>query len=165
MGEVVVGIDPGLDGAIAFVPCDGSTFWVIDMPTVTVTGSKRNQRHVEPALLAAEIATAKLDHRLVAVVEAQHAMPGQGVSSCYTIGEGYGMIVGVLAALHIQYSRVAPAKWKRDMGLPTGADKDSSRAMALRLWPALAGSLGRKRDHGRAEALLIAKWYMRSMGL
>ena len=43
------------------------------------------------------------------------------------------------------------------MGLPTGADKETSRAMALRLWPSLASSLARKRDEGRAEALLLAE--------
>jgi crossover junction endodeoxyribonuclease RuvC len=162
--EVIVGIDPGLDGALAFLPTDGSLPWVIDMPTVTVSGSKRNQRHCEPAQIAHEIKSAQLDYRLTAAVETQHAMPGQGVSSCYTIGEGYGAIVGVLSALGVAYAKVAPAKWKRDMGLPVHADKDDSRAMALRLWPQMAGRLTRERDHGRAEALLIAEHFRRRAG-
>jgi hypothetical protein len=161
--EIVVGIDPGLNGAIAFLPRDKSTPWVIDMPTVMIQGSTRKQRHCEPAQIAAELAMAKLDRRLTAAVETQHAMPGQGVSSCYTIGEGYGVLIGVLAALQVPYAKVNAATWKREMGLPVHSDKDASRAMALRLWPALAERLKRKCDDGRAEALLIAEHYRRSV--
>jgi hypothetical protein len=164
MAEVVVGIDPGLNGAMAFLPRDGGIPWVIDMPTVTIRGSKRYQRHCEPAQIAAELKTAQLDHRLTAAVETQHAMPGQGVSSCYTIGEGYGVLIGVLAALGVAYAKVSAPVWKRAMGLPVHSDKDASRAMALRLWPALADKLKRKCDDGRAEALLIAEHYRRSVG-
>lgn len=54
---------------------------------------------------------------------------------------------------------VGPAAWKRDVGLYGRAfTKDDSRARALLLYPTLEAELRRKKDHGRAEALLIAAW-------
>jgi crossover junction endodeoxyribonuclease RuvC len=66
------------------------------------------------------------------------------------------MVRGVIAAAGIPLHLVSPAKWKRAYGLD--ADKEKSRALALRLWPARADLFGRKRDHGRAEAALIARY-------
>ena len=54
---------------------------------------------------------------------------------------------------------VGPAAWKKDVGLYGRAfTKDDSRARALLLYPTLEAELRRKKDHGRAEALLIAAW-------
>jgi crossover junction endodeoxyribonuclease RuvC len=52
---------------------------------------------------------------------------------------------------------VRPRAWKKDMGLT--ADKDESLSMARELWP--DAPLARKKDNGRAEALLIAEWLRR----
>ena len=90
------------------------------------------------------------------VIEKQSARPGQGVSSTYKIGYGYGVLIGVLAALKFPVVEVAPATWKRATGL-TGKDKEASRALARSLWPDCE-LLSRKGDHGRAEALLIARY-------
>ena len=155
--DVILGIDPGLDGALAFLPVDGSTPWVIDIPTVTVVGSRKKRRHCEPSVLAAELRAVQRDHSLFAAIESVASRPGQGAPSTFSLGETFGMLLGGLAALQIPHTKIAPARWKHGMGLPTGADKETSRAMALRLWPSLASSLARKRDEGRAEALLLAE--------
>ena len=149
--RLILGCDPGMDGALAFLPADGSTPWVIDMPTSTV-GKKR---HVEPAVLAEKICRYMGD-TMTAVVESVHSMPKQGVASSFEFGRGFGALLGVLAALQIPVTMVTPQKWKKAMGL--GRDKAGSRALALRLWPALSGELARVKDEGRAEALLIAEW-------
>jgi crossover junction endodeoxyribonuclease RuvC len=62
--------------------------------------------------------------------------------------------VGLLAALQIAYTTVRPAIWKRALGL--GKDKEAARLRAMQLFP--AADLRRKKDHGRAEALLLAWW-------
>lgn len=66
-------------------------------------------------------------------------------------------VPGLVALLGISYREVSPSVWKRGMGLD--GDKERSRALARSLWP--AAPLGRKRDHGRAEALLLAEWLRR----
>jgi hypothetical protein len=57
-----------------------------------------------------------------------------------------------LAAFGVPCIEVTAATWKRAAGIA----KARSRQMALRRWPDQAKLLGRKRDHGRAKAMLIA---------
>ena len=66
------------------------------------------------------------------------------------------MIKGVLSTLGIPFTPVSPSKWKKTFNL--GKDKNESRAAATRLFPDLASEFARKKDDGRAEAILIAKW-------
>ena len=82
-------------------------------------------------------------------------MPGQGVASMFNFGMGYGIIQGVVSALGIPYELVTPQSWKKRAGL-IGKDKDNARTMAQQLYP--DAPLGRKKDIGRADALLIARF-------
>jgi hypothetical protein len=80
-----------------------------------------------------------------------------GAAAMQRLGDARGAARGVLEALGVPYSRAAGASWKRDYGL-IGQPKDASRETALRLYPALACRLSRKKDDGRAEALLLARY-------
>lgn len=133
----ILGIDPGKSGAIAMVE-PGVDVW--DMPAT-------------PADLAALLKTFDPAYTRVYLEQAQ-AMPKQGVSSTFGYGRDFGVILGVLATVGLSHRLVTPAVWKRQMGVT--ADKSAARAMAQRLFP--SASLGRVKDHGRAEALLIAEW-------
>jgi len=95
---------------------------------------------------------------LVAVVESIHAHPGQGVTSMFAMGQGYGIIRGIIAALDIPIYLVSPQKWKGHFGL-LKQDKDAARIKAIELFPELADQLNLKKHHGRADALLIGEWY------
>jgi hypothetical protein len=71
-----------------------------------------------------------------------------------TCGLGMGVWLGALAALHMPHTRVRPQVWKKALGL--GRDKEQARLRATQLFP--AADLRHKKDHGRAEALLLA-WH------
>ena len=88
------------------------------------------------------------------VIEEVGAMPKQGVASTFRFGFGCGVIRGVVQALELPIVLVTPAKWKREMHLDSDGEK--SRALAIRMFPAAAPLLQRVKDHGRAEALLLA---------
>jgi crossover junction endodeoxyribonuclease RuvC len=85
------------------------------------------------------------------------AMPGQGVTSMFHFGESVGIIIGVLETLQIRYTMPRPQQWKKAVGI-IGKDKDAARTMALQLFPEVGDRLTRKKDVGRADALLIAKF-------
>ena len=99
-----------------------------------------------------------------AIVERQIAMPRQASTSTFATGRGQGIIEGLLTGLSIPYEMVDSAKWKKAMGIPAGSDKGASRVMAMRLFPHLADRLGRVKDDGRAEALLLAEYLRRIRG-
>ena len=145
----VVGIDPGLDGALALI---GDGFLAVqDMPTA---GTGR-QRTVAAAILGAVLRDWQPSY---AAVERVHSMPKQGVSSSFKFGQSLGVIEGCLGALDIPVRYVSPAHWKRYFRL--GSDKEAARKMALERWPHFADRLCRKKDHGRAEAMLIGQFYL-----
>lgn len=143
--RLIMGVDPGIRGGIAFL---GGRYLgelhCYDIPTVgsevDVEEVCRLIRQHEPKL---------------AVIERAGAMPKQGVSSTFKYGVAYGMLRGALTACNVPHHLVAPTQWKKRFALDR--DKEKSRAMALRLWPG-TNFFGRKLDHGRAEAALIAQY-------
>jgi len=161
--KTIIGIDPGLTGAIAVLGPDGET--VIDMP-IAVGGLRGHKSQVDALTLGMELGA----HPDATVfVEVQGARPGEGVSSSHTNGTNFGIILGVLGALRMRWEPVAAQKWRPAMVGHRGQgeskrDKGPSLATARRLFPALASYLERKKDHGRAEALLIAEWGRRRLG-
>jgi len=88
-------------------------------------------------------------------------MPGQGVRSMFVCGLGMGVWLGILAALALPHTRVRPQVWKKAFSL--GKDKEAARLRAMQLFPTAA--LRRKRDHGKAEALLLALYGQRASGM
>lgn len=146
---MILGIDIGVSGAIAWLDDTGACAAVSDMPVVAGIAS--------PHGLVQHLTTMLRDHARPrhAYVERAQAMPRQGVVSMFTYGQSFGTVLGVLASYEIPYTLVSPSQWKRAFGL-IGRDKDAARALAQQWFP--AAPLARKRDHGRAEALLIARW-------
>jgi crossover junction endodeoxyribonuclease RuvC len=150
---VHIGIDPGLSGALAVLDHAGALVAVHDTPVLTLATSRGTRQEYDvPGLCA--LLTPYAASQAHVILEASQAMPGQGTRSMFTGGVGYGVMLGILAALALPHTRVRPAIWKRALGL--GKDKEASRLRAMQLFP--AADLRRKKDHGRAEALLLA-WY------
>jgi crossover junction endodeoxyribonuclease RuvC len=130
------------------------------MPVVEVKRGKGLKRHVSAASLAAFLSSHVHKEDLPGVkacLEQTGAMTGQGVTSMFSMGRSLGIVEGVLAALQIPIVMVGPARWKRDMGL-LGQTKDASRERVVQLFPGISHLFLRKKDHGRAEAALIALW-------
>lgn len=146
---MILGIDPGLNGAIAWVSDDGHLIGVADMPTVEVAGKKK----VSPQMLVAMLEDYD-DVKMVAIEEVG-AMPGQGVTSMFSFGYSAGILAGVCAGLRMPMSFYRPSVWKRAAGVP--ADKGGGRQMAQRFWPGCR-DFDRVKDDGRAEAALLARW-------
>ena len=140
---MIAGIDVGLKGAIGLLYPDGTAF-VYDMP---VFG-----KEVNVAALADVFREFQPNHVYIEFVNSF----GMGRQSAFNFGQGVGSIKGTLGVLGVPWSPISSTKWKKRFNL--GRDKDESRAVATRLFPKLASQFTRKKDDGRAEALLIAKF-------
>jgi crossover junction endodeoxyribonuclease RuvC len=152
----IIGIDPGISGAISvFSAITHTLFDVIDMPTLEVDSGKTKKRHISAVGLR-DILVGYPDSHVV--TEKVGAMPGQGVTSMFNFGRSAGIIEGVVAALQIPHTYVAPATWTKAMGRAAG--KDASRMRAMELFPSKAELFKRAKDDGRADAALIAYWYI-----
>lgn len=157
---IYLGIDPGLSGAVSAILPDGRLF-VTDTPVAVVKKTRRDYLVGEMAAVLRGLWDR--NQNACAALERGIAMPRQSSSTTYTTGRGGGLWEGILAALGIPYELVDSRKWKKEMGLPPGADKGASRVLASRLFPESAQFFARAKDDGRAESALIAE-YRRRIG-
>jgi len=149
-GALILGIDPGLSGALALVDIyTGALVDVIDVPVLAL----KNGREIDEYRLAAQV-DQWAPNLTEAWIERVHSMPGEGVSASFTFGRGYGELRGIVCANFVPLHDVGAAIWKRAMGV--AGDKDESRKAASALWPSQAHRWPAKKDHGRADACLIA---------
>jgi crossover junction endodeoxyribonuclease RuvC len=139
----ILGIDPGIIGGVALLSSDGRID-AFDIPNVA--------GEVDVDMLVSCIRAMR---PAMAVIERASAMPKQGVASTFKYGVAYGSLRTFVALCDIPCHLVTPGKWKHHFALD--ADKEKSRALAIRLWPG-CGHFARKKDHGRAEATLIARF-------
>ena len=140
MDKIYIGIDPGKSGGICFLMDDEiKTF---KCPTTTHD-------------MAEKLIISKNIRKCTAVIERVHAFPGQGVTSCFNFGYNYGVWLGILSALHIQYKLVSPQKWMKYYGVPKMEKKDRKnylKQLAQQMYP----------DHKvtlyNADAILLANY-------
>ena len=155
---MVIGVDPGISGAIAFLPLSKPPH-VFDMPKIQL----KNGKHEVCAKQLTRLIETFAHPKSIALVEAVGARVyvdrfgmkrGQGAAASFAFGKSYGVLLGVLTALGVPVELVQPAVWKSLLNL--NSDKNLSRALAMKKFPTLTLRLQRKKDDGRAEALLLA---------
>ena len=152
----IIGIDPGLSGAIAIIE-DNKVLSIFDMPVMAE--GKKNKRQLNSAQLVDIIKeNIKINDDIAVVVEQVNAMPGQGVTSMFNFGQTFGAIKGVCAALKLPIFFVRPSKWKKHFDL-LNSSKDSSRTKVIEMYPSLSNQLTKKKDVNKSDAILIARFY------
>lgn len=179
----IIGIDPGLTGAIAIFN-GGECTEIHDMPTaVKSVKRKRNRKGVLTDYPQLEVNAEDLYDILyhsavssgrrkqgnifieqVGPVYRQDKKQGtaafQPLHATFTFGEGAGVIRGVCETLlgRACTHRVAPITWKKSHNL-IGTEKDDARLQLLTYHDTFVTSfLTRKKDSGRADAILIAEY-------
>ncbi len=154
---IVVGIDPGLNGAIAVLQ-DKKVLSITDMPVMA--DGKKNKRQLNNAQLAEILRkNTSEEDEISIVVEQVNAMPGQGVTSMFNFGQTFGAIKGVCAALQLPIFFVRPSKWKKYFEL-INSSKDASRTKAIEMYPNLSDQLAKKKDVNKSDAILIARFFI-----
>lgn len=153
MQKVYIGIDPGKSGALAYIEVNDAQITGTVMPF-----SESGYRFILRNLVET------YRGNIVCAVESVSAMPGQGVTSMFNFGKGFGWILGTLEAYDVPYELIRPQKWKKEFSVTS--DKNTSIAVCKRLFPhvsLLPTERCRKDNDGMAEALLIAEYARRKM--
>ena len=152
----IIGIDPGLSGAIAILE-NNKVINIFDIPVMSE--GKKNKRQLNSALLVKMIKdNINSNEEVSVVVEQVNAMPGQGVTSMFNFGQTFGAIKGICAALELPIFFVRPSKWKKYFEL-INSSKDSSRTKVIEMYPKLSYQLSKKKDVNKSDAILIARFF------
>lgn len=162
----IIAIDPGISGAVACFERDlDDRKWklnrVFSMP-VELKKSGRRQVHASMLhQLIDEFVDLSIGE-IRGIVERVSAMPGQGVSGMFSLGDSFGVARALCGAMSTTGDPmlVSPVVWKKAMGL-LKKKKSASLTLARRLYPAARPFLHRKKDEGRAEAILIGHYALK----
>ncbi len=166
-----LGVDPGFTGALVVVESHSAEPFprihsVFDMPCLVADSSKPSlfgKAHSKQVVNACELASMlrpfvdRLGERFkFATIEKVSAAPDQGVSSMFRFGEGFGVVQGVMAALGVKMHFVSPSVWKTNFNLSREKQTSLDKAKSVFGTEAHDRFFTRKKDHGRAEAALLA---------
>lgn len=145
---MIAGIDVGFSGAIAIQEMEGRVRSLLDMPVIEVVKKEMDEVEVKRILTVWNVKHV--------FIEKASSRPGQNVSAVSRYLCSYGILRGICVGLGVPYTLVHPATWKRIMMYDMDKDKGASIVRAKQLFPDV--QLPRKKDHGKADALLICEY-------
>lgn len=150
---IYVGIDPGLHGGLAALTLTGEVRQTVAMPVAAgeIDAGRLGDILCDWQILYGEITVS---------LEKVGAMPGQGVTSMFKFGTGWGMVRGVCAALGMPVTLVTPTVWKKTVLIGLPHDKDGAVQFCRSRWPTvdLVQRGCRKPHDGIADALCLAEY-------
>lgn len=167
--EIVIGIDPGKTGAVAIFR-NKKFHSVFDCPLGVGKNGKSEFNIPEMAKLL-KAGEYDKDCKRSAIIEQQHAFAQQGGVGNFTSGQGYGIWLTSLFMTGFNANLVTSQMWRgvifteseknQIQSLETLKERKAARKAlsiqrAKELWPKSIPYLSRKKDDGRAEAILIA---------
>lgn len=168
---LIVGTDPGLDGAFAFYSTESRRIVAaFSMPILTL---ERHKSSTRKAGTKREISLSQLVYKIdealdgmpvtQAFLERVQSSPEQGRASAFNFGDGYGAIKGVIAERRWPLELVTPGKWKKALAVPADKDDAVNRACQLMpadvgFWTVERGLITKAQASGRAEAALLCKY-------
>jgi hypothetical protein len=157
----IVGIDPGLSGAIAMLDTTDNSLSIYAIEVTKATHGRGNQVNTPLLIDNFDMMFGDADH---VWIERVQAGPKDGSSAAFKFGYVAGLLRGVVAGHNLPVSFVTPAKWKMSMGVTK--DKGTAVARAGELFPnyghRFVGPRGGLLD-GIAEAVLLAYYGAREM--
>lgn len=145
----VLGIDPGIHGAIALY--DGASLNVWDSPVYEIKTNGKTRRDIDMRAYASILVGYRAD---MIWLEQVSSRPTDGHVGAFKFGRVACVPECIAVTLGLPITRVPPQVWKKRLGVP--AEKDGARHRASQLLPDYAGLWTRVKDDGRAEAAMIA---------
>lgn len=157
---MIIGIDPGINGAIAYYDPALNYLRVDRLPLLwrMVGKKKRHEVDIKEFFTRLKDCPVTID---TIICEEPHAMPGAGTVSQFAFGSTCGAIRAALTCVTTirtveRLLYVDPSAWKTAVHCPS--DKHRARALAQQTFPDYAHHFTAVSSDGMAEAALMA-WY------
>jgi hypothetical protein len=173
-----IGIDNGFKGAIVLLDENFQIVSWHDTPCINLTkkgkgGKLRHQHEFAPSamkkILMLTMSKVKISSDIHVWLEAAQSMPGQGLSSTFKTGRGFGIWEGLVTGIGLRYDIVHSRTWTKFMlkDVPLGDPKQRTLIKAQRLFgeslPLTKPNGSVLSMDGRADAALMAYYGMSQM--
>lgn len=152
--KYILGIDPGLGGAIAYFKFEKDMWRLVGMRDMPVMENPYGKGRVVDCYALCDLMSPFRGHECLAIIERVQSMPNDGAAGAFKFGQTAMAPEALCAAYQIPIFKVSPGVWKRAAKL-IKRPKGASIAKAKTLWPDMAGHFRLKKHEGRAEAALI----------
>lgn len=168
---IYAGVDPGKEGAIAFLDVDGRCLDIFPTPIVLPAAGKGRPEYDLPGIVRIFRGLGTAD--MFVTIEKLHPMPlkfkrknGEEQQGGVIVNFNRGLAQGwawMLTALGVPFVLVTPQTWQRGMleNLPGSDTGQRSILSAKRLWPNVdlrRSKRALKDSDGLADALNLAEW-------
>jgi len=165
---ILVAVDPGLTGALAFYNTQTGEMDVQDMPVLAEAKASKNSKGKQASRTVVNalelVALLEVWRNLGAellVIEKVGGLPGQSAPAAFNFGAATWIIHGAALALGYRVEATRPQEWKIAMKVSSVPDAIRERANALipthaHLWARGHLSAGSEVRLGRAEAAMLA---------
>lgn len=159
----VLGIDPGLQGALGLIDTEACTLSVHRMPIMKRQLKSTTKTTIDAVQLGTLLRTLQPDKAWLEDVWAWGESDDghkEGIVGAFSFGQSKGIIIGCLGGTFgIQPDYVSPARWKEDLRVP--ANKMLAKKRGISLFPACNAIIT---SEGKAEAAMIALFGCLSLG-
>lgn len=122
---LIVGIDPGLRGGIAFM--DEASHQIIDLQPMPTKLGARGKKAIDPCAVWDMLAVNPADQYALVVVELVGADPKWGKATIWSFAEGVGRLLAALELARYPIERPTPQLWKKT--ILEGTDKSKEAAI------------------------------------
>ncbi len=102
-----VGIDVGKNGGVAVIYGDGS---------LEIHKCPKDANGMAKLLIDIKLTAERYGEETKCIIEHVHAFPNQGVVSMFNFGKNYGMWLGIIEALGLDYMPITPKVWQSYYG-------------------------------------------------
>ena len=139
--QLIIGIDPGKSGGIAFMFPDGPVIKPLPATNHDLIDLWQDYLGVDewsPFVYMEKVQT--------------YAGSGSSASSGFTFGVSYGALQMLLSCKMVPFELIRPQVWQSALGCLSAGDKNVTKRRAQELFPGL------KITHATADALLIGEY-------
>ncbi|AOJ31406.1 hypothetical protein [Burkholderia metallica] len=161
---LILGIDPGISGALAALDHNGA-LRIADMPTRKKQGTGKVRNEVDPHVLQRTLRDLiPASDSVIVVMEALNTFAGGSVQTMASLEATKAVIMTVCELTGYAVEVVAPRTWQGFYGIKRTETEDTKR-QSLRIARELYGQAfcPLAKHDGRADAILIARWAQRHL--
>jgi hypothetical protein len=162
---MLIGIDPGIKGALAFFYDDGRQV-VLDVP---VREKRGGGNEVDPRVLQQMLRNyVPADEKGLVVMESAHAFMGGGgkrvgsMASQASLAATKAVIAAVCELSGMDIAYVTPQAWHAFFGIRK-TDREDTKDQSLRIARQLYPDVKITKTSGRPDALLIGRYGLRNL--
>lgn len=159
---MLISIDPGIKGALAFFAPSGSVV-VEDMPTRAKQGNGKIKNEIDPKRLQALLRhRVPADEKGLVVMENLNTFAGGSVQTMGSLEATKAVICTVCELSGFDMAFVTPREWQRFFGIKA-TPSETTKQQSLRLARSLFGieHCPLQKHDGRADSLLIGRYAQR----